>query len=217
MTLVFHAASGSPYAWRVWLALEHRQIGHQLAWQSFDRGDLTATRFAEINPRRRVPVIVDNDGFALYESAAIVEYLDELPAEGPKSFPGDARERALVRRMVREADEYFAVPLERLVAQLLVLPPNQRSSAEIDHAFGALQRELSFWETTLGGDGDYLAGADLSAADFTLFPEVALALRIVRGKPGLSLASAIGPRVAAWRERVEGLDIVKRTWPPHWH
>ncbi|TMJ48428.1 MAG: hypothetical protein E6G84_11845, partial [Alphaproteobacteria bacterium] len=35
--------------------------------------------FAALNPRRKVPVIVD-EGFALYESGAIVEYLEDKRA-----------------------------------------------------------------------------------------------------------------------------------------
>jgi glutathione S-transferase len=37
--------------------------------------DFRNPEFAALNPRRRVPIIED-DGFALYESAAIVEYLE---------------------------------------------------------------------------------------------------------------------------------------------
>lgn len=212
MTLVFYAASGSPYVWRVWLALEQRRIPFELRMLSFDRGDLKTPEFAAVNPRRRVPAI-EHDGFALYESAAIVEYLDEIDAPGPRLFPADLRQRAIVRRMVREADQYFAEALEALVAQLLFTPQTQWSEAAIAHARGTLVDELARWEQAI--IGDFLAGA-LSAADLTLFPELALALRIAKRKPGLDLDAALGPRLNAWRDRMQALDIVQRTWPPHW-
>ncbi len=54
-------ASGSPYAWRVWLAAEHKGIAYELKTLSFDAGDLKRPGFLALNPRHRVPVIVDND------------------------------------------------------------------------------------------------------------------------------------------------------------
>ena len=215
MSLVFHAASGSPYVWRVWLALEHRRVPYELKMLSFDRGDLKTPEFTALNPRRRVPTIF-HDGFALYESAAIVEYIDELEAPGPRLFPTDLRRRAVIRRMVREADQYFAEALEALVAQLLFTPQAQWSESAIAHAHTALSDELARWEKieqTMAGD--FLAGA-LSAADFTLYPQLALALRIAKRKEGLNLDAALGPRIAAWRDRTQALDVVQRTWPPHW-
>src|SRR5262245_39875938 len=101
MALTFYYGSGSPFAWRVWLALEHKGIMYDLRTMSFSGGDLRKPEFRAINPRSRVPTI-DDDGFALYESVAIVEYLDEKYG-GPKLFPGDTRGRALVRRLVQES------------------------------------------------------------------------------------------------------------------
>ncbi len=76
MALTLYYLSGSPYAWRVWLALEHKGFPYQLRTMSYDAGDFQKPEFAALDPRRRVPVI-DDGGFVLYESAAIVEYLDE--------------------------------------------------------------------------------------------------------------------------------------------
>jgi glutathione S-transferase len=71
MSLTLYSLSGSPYAWRVWLALEHKRIAYELKNVSYDAGDFKNPSFRALNPRARVPVIVDN-GFALYESAAII-------------------------------------------------------------------------------------------------------------------------------------------------
>jgi hypothetical protein len=53
-------------------------------------------------------------------------------------------------------------------------------------------------------------------SDFTLYPEVALALRIARRKPGLEAGDSIGPKIAAWMRRMEALPCAQKTWPPHW-
>src|SRR6266480_570619 len=93
MALAFYYASGSPYAWRVWLALEHKAIPYELKFLSFDAGDLQQPEFVALNPRHKVPVIVDED-FALYESAAIVEYLEDKRPGDPRLFSQNPRQRA---------------------------------------------------------------------------------------------------------------------------
>ena len=212
MALTFYYASGSPYAWRVWLALVHKGVAFELRRLSFDAGDLKTPAFTAVNPRQRVPAIAD-DSFALYESAAIVEFIEDNWPGAPRLFSRDPRCRAVERRMVREADQYFAEPLERLVEAVLFTPPERRLRQRIDAACADLEKELAFWETRIAGD--FLAG-ELSAADFTLYPEVALVLRIGARNPGLVPDRLVSVNVAAWMRRMEALPVVQATWPPHW-
>jgi glutathione S-transferase len=211
MALTFYYGSGSPYGWRVWLALEHKHIAYELKTMSFSAGDLRKPEYLVVNPRHKVPTIVD-EGFALYESVAIVEYLDERYA-GPKLFPGDVRQRAVIRRMVQEADQYYAVAMEELVDQILFTAPEKWDADKISEGRQGVSKELTLWESLI--QGDYLSGA-VSAADFTLYPLIALTLRMEKKKPDLDLRSAIGPRIAAWMKRIEALPYFPRTWPPHW-
>ena len=58
---------------------------------SFSDEDTRKPDFLALNPRHRVPMLIDGD-FVFYESNAIVEYLDEAyPATGAPLFPGDVR------------------------------------------------------------------------------------------------------------------------------
>ena len=211
MALTFYYASGSPYAWRVWLALEHKGVPYALRTLSFDAGDLGKPEFTALNPRQRVPVLVD-DGFALYESAAIVEYLDDKWPGEPRLFSADMRQRALERRMVREADAYFAPAMERLAEAVLFTPPERRSDERIAARVADVKAELARWESAIAGD--YLAGA-LSAADFTLYPEAALAMRVA-ARVGRKPTDLVGPKLGAWMRRMESLPVTQKTWPPHW-
>jgi glutathione S-transferase len=211
MALTFYYGAGSPFAWRVWLALEHKGVPYQGRLLSFDAGDLRTPELTAINPRRRVPAIVD-DGFALYESAAIVEYLDER-FEGAPLFPGDARQRALVRRIVSEVDSDYREPMERLVRQVFYLAPEGRDASEIAAGSAALAEELAFWERALAED--FLAG-ELSAADYALYPMIGLSLRMERLEPAVVVDAAIGPEVRAWMRRIEALPYFAKTWPAHW-
>jgi glutathione S-transferase len=108
MALDFYFGSGSPFAWKVWLTLEHKGIPYAPKRLSFDADETRKPEFLAINPRGRVPTIVD-DGFALYESNAICEYLEEQYPQKPL-LPKDAKGRALVRRLVGEADDGLTSP-----------------------------------------------------------------------------------------------------------
>jgi glutathione S-transferase len=201
VSVILYYGSGSPYAWRVWLALEQKGIPYELKTISFAAGDLKTAEFLTLNPRRRVPVLVD-DGFALYESAAIVEYIDQKWPAGPPLFAAEVCERAVQRRMVREADQYLARIIERVAA-----------GGGAEEARSDLQQELACWESVI--TGDYFTGA-LSVVDLTLYPFLTLLLRIAGREPGFAVAGLVGPRLSAWIDRMHALPLVQRTWPPHW-
>jgi glutathione S-transferase len=212
MALTLYYLSGSPYAWRVWYALEHKGIAYELKALSFDAGDFNKPEFAALNPRRRIPVIVD-DGFALYESAAIVEYIaDKWPGE-PRLLSDDMRQRAVQRRLIREADQYVGAAMERLVEAILFTPAERWSEDTIGAARASLKTEYILWEALIAGE--FITGA-LSAVDFTLYPIVALVQRMGLRKPGLVTPDLMGPKLTAWAARMQALPVTQKTWPPHW-
>ena len=164
------------------LALEHKALPYERKVLSFSAGDTRKPEFLALNPRHRVPVIVDGD-FVLYESNAIVEYLDEAyPATGAPLFPGDVRTRALVRRLIMEVDNYFDKAIDPLTTQAFSKKPEERDAKAIaDGAPGGRRRVALF---TKAMRGEFLAGP-LSAADFALYPLVAFleALRDQAARP----------------------------------
>lgn len=213
MALTFYYGSGSPFAWRVWLALEHKRVRYELKLMSFSAGDLKTLEYLAINPRHKVPAIVD-DGFALYESAAIVEYLeDRYRGQGEALLPADAKQRALARRLIAENDNYLVRANERLVDQVLFTRKEQWNEDAIAAARNDLGVELERRETALAAD--WFAGP-LSAADHAIYPVIALALRMQKRKPDLAVSDLIGPRLAAWMKRFEALPYFDKTYPPHW-
>lgn len=217
MPITFYYGAGSTYAWRVWLALEHKALAYDFRPLSFSAGDLKTPEFVALNPRRKVPVLVDEGPggrFALYESAAILEYLDDAyPDSGGKLFAGTARERALVRRMVCEVDNYVAPRVNLLAARVLFTPEAEWNAAKIAATRAECLEELDTWSRRPGGG--FLAGA-LSAADFTLYPMIAFGLRCEKKKPDLGLAAAIPEPLRDWMQRVESLPYFAKTWPAHW-
>lgn len=72
MAITFYYLSGSPFSWKVWLSFERKRMSYDLRVLSADAGDLNKPAFLAINPRGKVPAIVDNR-FTLHESSAIVD------------------------------------------------------------------------------------------------------------------------------------------------
>jgi glutathione S-transferase len=211
MPVTLYYMSGSPYAWRAWLALVHKGVQFTQRTISYDAGDFKSEEFRRLTPRRRVPVLLDDD-FALYESAVIVEYIEERWPQ-PSLYSADLRRRAVERRLAREADAYFADRMERLVEAVLFTPEAERDPAHIAKVCSKLKSEYALWETLISGE--YLSGA-LSAADYALYPLSALVERMASRNPLLIPADLAGPKIAAWMRRMQMLPIVQSTWPPHW-
>jgi glutathione S-transferase len=216
MALTFYWGAGSPPSWRVMLALEHKALSYESRLLSFARGEHKSEAFLAVNPRGLVPALVD-DGFAIWESTAIVEYLDErFPSSGAPLFPSDAREAAVVRRLVQEIDHYVAPPSMRLGSQIFVRKPEDFDRAEIDDARRSLLGELASLEGALTkAGGGFLAGA-LSAADYTLYPYLGSQRRMAVKAPADAIIGDLGPGLRAWMERIEALPFFDKTFPPHW-
>ncbi len=212
MALAFYCGSGSPFAWKVWLTLEHKQIPYEFKLLSFDRGDTKAPEFRAINPRGQVPAIVD-DGFALWELTAIVEYLEERYPQQPL-LPKDARGRATVRRLMLEANHHLSEADTDLMSATLFRKADQPvDGAAIAAGQTKLLEELARWEAML--TGDYLAGP-LSLADFTAYPYLRIVRRIDERQPGNGLGDRLPARLTAWMRRIEALPYYGKTIPPHW-
>lgn len=212
MPITFHYGSGSPPAWRVWLALEFKALPYEMRRLSFDAGDTRRPEFLKINPRGRVPALVDGD-FALYEANAIVEYLEEQYPATPQLFPGSTRERARVRRWISEIDDDFARAVTELGAAVSV-PKMAADGARIARARKAVVDELQVIDRL--AEGDFVAGARVTAADFALYPLLALLARYDLRNADLGVAAAIPPRLGAWAGRIRALSFFDKTIPPHW-
>ncbi|HET7546761.1 MAG TPA: glutathione S-transferase family protein [Usitatibacter sp.] len=215
MALFFYHGHGSPYSWRVWLALEQLRVPYELKVLSFSEGDTRKPEFVAINPRHTVPTIVD-DGWALWESEAILEYLDERFASGaPVLYPGDARSRARVRRLSREAQEYLNLQgVDRIVDEYFWKGDAPPDEAKLAEARERVATELAYFAKELRGD--YLAGSAPSAADLVLYPMVAYVKRVTQRKPESKLTELIPPPIAAWAARIEAMPYFDKTFPPHW-
>ena len=210
MAITFYTGSGSVPGWKVHLTLEHKQIPYELRMLSFQAGDLKKPEYLAVNPRGRTPAITDGD-FALWESGVIVEYLEERWHERPV-LPGDARERARLRRIVAEAQEYLGGPQLDMERATFLAPAGQQDPALLARARAAATAELPRYEEQL--EAPFLGGESPTLADFTVYPIVAMIRRVTtRFSPE---PFEFSPAVAKWMKRIEALPYYERTYPPHW-
>lgn len=217
MALVFYHGHGSPYSWRVWLALEHLGVPYELKVLSFQEKDTTKPDFVAINPRHKVPTITD-DGFGLWESIVILEYLDErFAANEPakRLYPGDLKNRARIRRLVREAEEYLGVEgVDLVTEQYFTKSITTPDLARVEQGRTKIAEELRIFERELRGD--FLAGATPTAADFALYPLIGYCKRITVRRPETKLTELVPAGLDAWAKRIESLPYFDKTFPPHW-
>ncbi len=97
------------------------------------------------NPLAKVPALVLDDGFALYDSPVICDYLDSLSLDSlapqPRLIPADGRERWLIKRAEALADGV----LDAAVAALMETrrPDGERSPGQIRHWREQITRALA--------------------------------------------------------------------------
>ncbi|WP_028536521.1 glutathione transferase [Paludibacterium yongneupense] len=87
----------SPYAMSVFVALTEKNVPFDMRRLDLEAEAQHAPDFAALSLTRRVPALV-HAGFALSESTAIAEYLDEV-FPGTPLYPQAARERARARQV----------------------------------------------------------------------------------------------------------------------
>lgn len=214
MAITFYYLSGSPFSWKVWLSLERKRISYDLRVLSADAGDLKKPAFLAINPRGKVPAIVDNR-FALYESSAIVEYLeDQYPRSGKSLWPRDAHTRALARKVAIEGDGLIYPNVRKLVVELITRKDGKPDEAVIADAKTALAHELALLVGAI--KGPFVAGAEPSVADFALYPFLAVLNRVIIRRPEYEIGDVVPSGVLHWMERVEAIPYFSKTVPPHW-
>jgi maleylacetoacetate isomerase len=87
----------SSAAYRVRIALALKGLSYDYLSVQLAKGEQYQPAFAAINPQNLVPVLED-DGHLLYQSLAIIQYLEETHPE-PRLIPTDPVERNRVRSL----------------------------------------------------------------------------------------------------------------------
>jgi len=218
MALTLYWASGSPFAWRVMLALEHKKLAYESQLLQFDKQEHQSPQMLKLNPRGRVPVLKDGD-YVVFESLAVLYYLDTKYPQAP-IFGSTPEEAGVIMRVICEFQAYAEPSLQKITRAVF-------SDQVADHlesltdAMHVVAREARTIEGRLSKE-QWIVGANYSATDMVVFPWIQL-LRRALDKPiaaelrGRFLPMETNyPALARWIQRIEALPGYDRTYPPHW-
>lgn len=168
MSLSLYTFCRSSAAYRVRIALYLKGLDYTSVPINLIKGEQRDAAFVARNPQGRIPYI-EQDGFGLGQSLAIIEYLDEThPA--PLLISGDAKQRARIRSFAFTiaADIH---PLNNLAVLNYLKGPMSQPQAMVDDwyrhwislGFAALEAEAR---------GPFVFGDTPTLADICLVPQM---------------------------------------------
>lgn len=155
-----------------------------------------------LHPFDRIPVLKDGD-IALWETSAIMRYLDEAFGDGPLLVPGTVIGRARCEQWVSAINGYLYDTMVRRFVLQFVFPRGQGGQPD-QAVIGAALQEMPAQLAALDaayGDGDFLAGGALSMADLLLAPILAYVDMMPGGAPLVDAAPNVRRAQTAMRRR----------------
>jgi glutathione S-transferase len=197
-TLKIHGMPPSTFTRSVRLGCHEKGIDYELVQTAPGDG------VRVLNPFGKIPAITHGD-FVLYESAAILRYLDRA-FPGPKLWPDDLRQAALVEQWMAAISDSLLHSAQFYMAtrfRLLTFPPEvvQRFLDRALEILPAFERQL--------GRTRFLVGERLTAADllfapiFAYFPDV----------PELKALADASPNCRRWAAEIAARPGFKATEP----
>jgi glutathione S-transferase len=217
MAIDVYWGSGSPYSWRVLLALEYKRLPYNSHVLQFSKQEQKSPHMLALNWRGKVPVIKDGD-YVCFESLAVLYYLD-LKYPEPPIFGRTPEEAGTIMRVICEYQAYIEPHVNTIVRA--VFSKEDLNADAITDAMHHAASEARTIEARLS-HSDWVVGESFSAVDMVIFPGFQLLRRALQRTEARELASRFlpvevhYPALGRWVARVEALPGYERTYPPHW-
>jgi len=168
MTIKLHVFPLSPRAFKVLFAANQLGIDYQMVFVDFGKQAQKTPGFTALNPNQRMPVLED-DGYVLWESNAIVQYLASLRPESGL-LPTDLKARMTAVKWQFWETSHFDPACAIFMFERVVKPLFGRgdaSESEIKRGEELLARLCPFLDGALQKTR-YVAGESLPVADISL-------------------------------------------------
>lgn len=157
--------------------------------------------YERLNPNKKVPTIVDKDGFVLYESHAICKYL--VSKYGKESlYPCDVKKRALIDQYLDWQLTAAYPPLQLLF--MTVIRGAKRTDEEIAKAKDVIAEKWGIFEQTLSDGRPHLSGEEFTIGDIPMAISMYRWINITNADERPSL-----PYTKNWYERVSARQHFK--------
>lgn len=202
--VVIYGVPGSPYVRKALLVCLEKGAPHRLAAMAMGEGRSPAHLARQ--PFARIPA-VEHDGFTLYETQAIMRYVDQAFA-GPPLTPADAREAARMNQVMGIVDSYVMPSISAGIGWNRIMAP--RFGLPVDEA--AVERALPMARTCVAaleailGERPFVAGDAISLGDLMLIPHLDLLPASPEGADLLRDSP-----LNAWIERMRARPSVQAT------
>jgi glutathione S-transferase len=204
--LTVHSIPGSPFGRATLATLEEKRASYRFS--PVLPGTLRSPEHLARHPFGRVPVL-EHDGFMLYETQAILRYLDRvLPS--PALTPSDPKRAARMDQVMNVNDWYLfhdvgnVIGFHRVVGpRLMGLKPDEAAIEAAMPKARAVFAELA----RLLGRQPFFAGDSISLADLMVAPQLAF----FTATPEWAELGAPHPNLVAWLSRMEARPSMQAT------
>jgi glutathione S-transferase len=194
---VVYTVPGSPYALAVLATLEEKRLDYRLS--PLAPAGIKSEPHLSRHPFGRMPA-VEHDGFRLYETQAILRYIDRI-FPGPSLTPADPKAAARMDQVMNINDWYLFQGVANVIVFHRVIGPRLLGVAPDEAAIAAAmpQAYVVFGEfAQLLGSQPCFAGDQLSLADLMVAPQ----LDFFAGTPEWAPLTANKPNLLAWLDRM---------------
>ena len=201
-----HSIPGSPFGRAALATLEEKGASYRLS--PVAPGTLRSPEHLARHPFGRVPVL-EHDGFLLYETQAILRYLDRvLPV--PALTPADPKRAARMDQVMNVNDWYLFQGVANVIVFHRVVGPRVMGLAPDEAAIeAAMPKARAVFEelARLLGEQPYFAGDAISLADLLVAPQIGFFTQT----PEWSVLGAPHANLVAWLARMEARPSLQAT------
>jgi glutathione S-transferase len=205
---IIYGNPASPFLRSVCATLEEKGVRYRI--ERFGPGEIRGEAHLKLHPFGRIPAI-DHRGYKLYETQAILRYIDALFPEPPLQ-PADPQAIGRMNQVIGINDWYLFPQAARIIVFQRIVGPAIMGITPDEAACAAAVPDLERCVCELNrllGDQPYLAGDRLSIADLMLAPQLFYLSITPEGSAAMKDAALLD-----WLGRMEARPSMQATQPP---